>query len=751
MSHEGGLDWGRTLRLTGSALANTTDVDGIGTIVGKAVGDLIGHQPNSEALFAVRMRHDDELTVVAISSGELVPSNELARLVPRWLPRMRLPESDEPRLLPAAGLDPEEKAAAVRAGFESLLVCPLVLGNRSSGDPLIGVLAIFGEHQMLSGMSSALGILATQAALALERLLLCEEVVRQRGAALFRTLVQDVLDVILVYDDDDMTIKYASPSATRVYGDIPIEGARLDTLIASFEQVTAHPAAGRATIHPGPVTSEEGYRGLWRITRHDGQRLLVEARFSDLRHDETIRGLVLTVRNVTEEHQLEDQLKYQAFHDTLTGLPNRALFTDRAEHALSIARRNRTITAMLFVDLDDFKVVNDTMGHAVGDELLGKVAGRLRAVARRSDTAARLGGDEFALLIENLPDAAAAETFADRVVIAFSEPFQLSAGSVLAGATVGVATTADSSDVGELLRHADMSLYAAKSEGKRRWHRYSPALCAAMTRRRQMQKILEDTIAKSAFTLDYQPIVELATGAIRGFEALVRWPRPAGEAVPPEELTELAEETGLIIPLGSWVVRQAITDMARWRGTDPRQPDVGVNVSARQFRDPGFVPGLRRWLDETGLAPSAVVLELTESSLMSRDERITSGLAQLKDLGVRLAIDDFSTGSCSLMHLKELPIDALKIGKPIVDAITEPQGRKFAELIIGFADAMEIEVIAEGIDTDEQRALLTEMGCQLGQGPLLGMPIDRRAMGTPLRAAGRAPGSSPWPGPCSGG
>jgi diguanylate cyclase (GGDEF)-like protein/PAS domain S-box-containing protein len=727
MSGELSLDRQRVLWLTGSALARASSIDGIGAVVGQALRDLIGQRPDREALLAVR--NDDELTVVATGSGESAPSSELTGLVLSWLPRLRLLGSDEPRLIPAAALDPQEEAAAARAGFESLLLCPLVLPGRPSGDRLMGVLAVLGGRQLLSGMSVALGILAGQAARALERIVLTEEVVRQRGEALFRAIVQEAVDVILVLDDD-ATIRYASPSAIRLFG-VTLEGAKADRLMADFAQATTRPMAG-------PAPGGDPYSGLYQITRRDGQSLFVQVQCFDLRHDEIIQGQLLRIRDVTEEHRLQDQLSHQAFHDSLTGLPNRVLFADRARHALAVARRTKTTAAALLVDLDDFKVVNDTMGHAVGDELLAGVARRLSAVARESDTAARLGGDEFALLIENLQDPAAAEAFASRTVAAFSEPFGLSAGPVLAGATVGVATTADSSDVDQLLQHADLSLYAAKAEGKRRWHRYTPALSAGMARRRAMQAVLEDALARSALTLAYQPIADLATGAIHSFEAQVCWPHPDGETVSPEELIELAEETGLIIPLGSWVLRQAITDMARWRGSapGPKQPRVSVKVFPRQLRAPGFVAGLRRCLNETGLPGSALVLELTESSVPRLDERSTPDLAELKDLGVRLVIDDYATGPrySSPAYLLELPIEALRIDGSYVHAITEPQGRKFTEIIIDIAHAIEAEAIAEGIDTEEQQALLTQMGCRLGQGNLLATPMDSDAAEALLRS-----------------
>jgi diguanylate cyclase (GGDEF)-like protein/PAS domain S-box-containing protein len=735
VSHRRALGRERALRQAGAALASAASVDSIGEIVRGAVRRLTGHRSQREALLVVRV--GDGLEIVATASGELVPRTELAGLAGTWLPELRQMKSTEPRLIPAARLDPRERALAEQAGFESLLLLPLTLSDRPTGDPLIGMLAILGEERVLGDLSSALGILASQVALALERVTLSQEVIRQRGEALFRTLVQDALDVILVLADDG-TIKYASPSATRLWGDVPIEGGNAGTLTADRKRLSTQTADTPKAGEQKPGEQEQDpYSGLWRIKRHDGRELLVEVRHIDLRDDETVRGQVLTVRDVTEQHQLAEELTYQAFHDPLTGLPNRTLFADRAAHGIALAKRHGTTAAVLFVDLDDFKVINDTMGHAVGDELLVVVAQRLAAVVRESDTAARLGGDEFALLIENLSDPSAVDTFANRVVAAFSEPFELSSGAVLATATVGVATTEDSSNVDQLLRHADLSLYAAKSDGKRQWHRYRPVLSAGMVKRRELQAALEETVTKSAFNVAYQPIVRLASGEIRGFEALARWPDPVRGTVPPSEFIELAEETGLIVPLGSWVLRQAITDLARWRGSDPspRQPSVSVNVSARQFRDPGFVGLVRRCLDETGLVSSALMLELTESALLRRDDRINSDLAELKHMGVGLAIDDFGTGYSSLSYLKELPIDVLKIDKTFVDAIVESStGRRFAELIINFARELGIQVTAEGIETDEQRELLTAMGCEYGQGYLLAMPMDWRSAEKLLRS-----------------
>jgi diguanylate cyclase (GGDEF)-like protein len=412
---------------------------------------------------------------------------------------------------------------------------------------------------------------------------------------------------------------------------------------------------------------------------------------------------------------------------------------------------------VLFVDLDDFKVVNDTMGHAVGDELLVAVAARLASSVRATDTAARLGGDEFALLIEDAVDAEAVQAFAERIVSAFEVPFTLSDATVISTVTVGVATTDDSADVDELLRHADLALYAAKSAGKRRWRRYLPILSAGMIRRREVQAALEEAVRDSAFALAYQPIVDLASGEIAGFEALVRWPHPRWGMLMPGQFIELAEETGLIVPLGAWVLRQALTDVVQWRqrltplvppartqdgprgadggrsrGAEPLSgpeetdpgPYISVNVSARQFRDPGYLSGVRAALDESGLPPSALILELTESALLGKDERVRAEMSELTELGIRLAIDDFGTGYSSLSYLLELPMDVLKIDKTFVTGINSSHRRlALVEGIVRIARTLNLTVTAEGIETETQRELLAHMGCQFGQGYLLSVPV----------------------------
>jgi diguanylate cyclase (GGDEF)-like protein/PAS domain S-box-containing protein len=751
-SHRRGLDRERVLRETGLSLVTAVDVPAVAATVKDAVDALLGADARGNAVLEVRV--DGKLRPVTASGAPATPIDRLDELAESWLPRVT---GTTPTLTALSQLADQTTTALPDA--ESILLCPVTDKDRSEDDPLIGLIAVFGPRRILTDLSATLEILAHQVALTLEGIRLRQAVIRQRNEAYFRTLVQDASDAIMIVGDDG-TVKYSTPSTATVFGDIAVEGELFWNLVAPEERGefarTFKELRERARFGPRFVDQ--------RILRRDGKRVNIQARCSDLRDEPTVDGLVFTLRDVTEQHKLEEEMRHRAFHDALTGLPNRVLLQDRIAQQLASTRRTALIAGVLFVDLDDFKVVNDTLGHSVGDELLVEAAARLHQLVRGSDTAARLGGDEFALLIANAKDTAAVEAAAERVVRAFAEPFALATGLVTSTVTVGVATTLDSVDTDELLRHADLALYAAKAAGKRQWRRYQPVLSTGLLRRRELQEALEEAVSTSAFTLVYQPIVALDTGELAGFEALIRWPHPQWGMMQPDQFITLAEETGQIIAIGAWVLERATTDLARWlrdvdvaRDVDvpaPRQPgiprqqpgapqqpgaqfhgeqllaprrdlSVSVNVSARQFADTAFADNVRRVLASSGLESSALTLELTETALLRRDERLYSDLMELKSIGVKLAIDDFGTGYSSLSYLRELPFDVVKMDKSFVDGIADSEQRlALADGIVQIARTLRLEVVAEGIESEVQRDLLTEMGCHYGQGYLLAMPMQ---------------------------
>jgi len=758
-SHRRALDRERVLRETGLSLVTAADVPAVAAIVKDAVDALLGAHAQGDALLQVRI--DGRLRPATGDGTEPPPTDQLGELAEDWLPRVT---GTTPILTDVSQLP--DQIRTVFPGAESMLLCPVAAKDSSGGDPLIGLIAVFGELRILTDLSATLEILAHQVALTLEGIRLRQAVIRQRNEAYFRTLVQDASDAIMIVGDDG-TVKYATPSTATVFGDTAVEGELFWNLVAPEErgEFARTFTELRESARFGPRFVDQ------RILRRDGKRVHIQARCSDLRDEPTVDGLVFTLRDVTEQHKLEEEMRHRAFHDALTGLPNRVLLQDRIAQQLAFTRRTAMIAGVLFVDLDDFKVVNDTLGHSVGDELLVEAAGRLHQLVRGSDTAARLGGDEFALLIGNAKDTAAVEAAAERVVSAFAEPFALATGLVTSTVTVGVATTLDSVDTDELLRHADLALYAAKAAGKRQWRRYQPVLSTGLLRRRELQEALEEAVSTNAFTLVYQPIVALDTGELAGFEALIRWPHPEWGMMQPDQFITLAEETGQIIAIGAWVLERATTDLAGWlREADvpsvpaPRQlgvphqpgapqtegprrrevpqrsgaklPDelplaprrdlyVSVNVSARQFADPGFADNVRRVLASSGLESSALTLELTETALLRRDERLYSDLMELKSIGVKLAIDDFGTGYSSLSYLRELPFDVVKMDKSFVDGIADSEQRlALADGIVQIARTLRLEVVAEGIEAEVQRDLLTEMGCHYGQGYLLAMPMQ---------------------------
>jgi diguanylate cyclase (GGDEF)-like protein/PAS domain S-box-containing protein len=704
----------RELRLAGLSLAAASGVDDVARAVRGTVATLAGAHLTRGALLVVRARAGFREAGLAPGYPG-VPAGHLAALLE---PRLAALAESGPQLVHARELTGGE--AAKLAGADSVLLCPLALTDHPEGDPLLGVLIVLGEERYLAALSGTLEILAGQAVLAMERIRLSREVSRRDSDAYFRTLVQDTSDTILIIEEDGR-IRYATPSAAALFGDVSLEGQLLAEVVNPAEREDVMRVFTSMRDHVGERPHED-----LRLTGRDESEVDVEVKCSDLRQDPTVAGLVFTLRDVTEQRKLERELKYRAFHDALTGLPNRLLFSERIAQALARARRSHSTMGVLFIDLDDFKLVNDTMGHGIGDELLVAAGNRLAGLVRETDTAARLGGDEFALLVEDAPSSASVEKFAVQIIQAFGEPFPLTTGSVLTTATIGVATTEDSSDAGDLVRHADLALYAAKAAGKRQWRRYQPVLSVGMTKRRELQAAIDEAIETSAFTLVYQPIVALASDEVVGFEALVRWPHPRWGMLHPDQFITLAEETGHIVPLGSWVLRRAVADMVRLQRRLPRRPPlyVSVNVSARQFANPGFVAEVRRVVSAAGLAPSALVLELTESVLLHRDDRIRADLTELKNIGVKLAIDDFGTGYSSLGYLRELPMDVLKIDRSFVEGMAVSEQRlAIVEIILRIAKTLGMAVIAEGIESEVQRDLLISLGCEFGQGYLLDRPV----------------------------
>jgi diguanylate cyclase (GGDEF)-like protein/PAS domain S-box-containing protein len=733
-SHRRALDRERVLRQASLSLVTTADVSQVAAAVKDAVDALLRGQSQGDALLGVQI----DGTLLAVHNGtDPAQGRQLGHLAKTWSPLVKgtAPVLTRMRQLP-------EQARTARPRAEAMLLCPLTLQDRPSGAMPTGLIAVFGEQRVLSDLTGTLDLLAHQVALTLESVMLRQEVIRQRNEAYFRALVQDASDAIVIADDDG-TVKYATPSTAAIFGEVAAVGKRFWDLVAEQDREDLARTFMRLREHArsGPRVVEE------RITRLDGRIVHIQARCSDLRAESNVAGLVFTLRDVTSQHQLEEELKHRAFHDALTGLPNRLLFQDRIAQQVATAKRTGRITGVLFVDLDDFKVVNDTKGHSIGDELLVAAASRLNALVRESDTAARLGGDEFAILVGNAESIAAVETTAERIIDAFREPFTLPTGLVTVTVTVGVATTVDGTDTDELLRHADLALYAAKAAGKRQWRLYQPVLSAGLLRRREVQEALEEAIATSAFSIAYQPIVALDTWELAGFEALIRWPHPQWGMMQPGQFITLAEETGQIIAIGAWVLRRAVVDIVRLRRAatapprqrsasgerPPRDEDppagrrdlwVSVNVSARQFDDTTFAGTVRQAVASSGLEPQAIMLELTESALLRRDERLHSELAELKGIGVKLAIDDFGTGYSSLSYLRDLPIDVVKMDKSFVEGIADSGQRlALAEGIVQIAKTLSLDVVAEGIETEVQRDLLSSMGCHYGQGFLLAMPM----------------------------
>jgi diguanylate cyclase (GGDEF)-like protein/PAS domain S-box-containing protein len=463
-------------------------------------------------------------------------------------------------------------------------------------------------------------------------------------------------------------------------------------------------------------------------------------------------GLIAVVQDVSERKALEAELLHQAFHDSLTGLANRALFLDRLDHALQHGSREPERVGVLFIDLDDFKAINDTQGHASGDLALQRVAATLRSATRGCDTVARLGGDEFAVLLERLNVDEGPEVAAQRIVNALARPIETGPGrSVTVGASIGIAIHNATETRDELLRNADVALYEAKTRSPGRWIVYDPAMHAALVDKVSLESDLRlaiercqlahrpglektgtypkfggDAGPQTQISLAYQPIVDMVTEQLTGFEALVRWTHPERGIISPTTFVPVAEESGLVLALGRWVLRTACYQASAW---NTRRPDaaitVTVNLSGRQLQDEGLAFDVDLALRESGLDPSRLILEMTESVIMHESSAARARLRELKNLGVRIAIDDFGTGYSSLSHLQQFPVDILKIDRSFLHRMHQgPQDTALIRTIITLAKLLSLRTIAEGVEDSAQQEQLRELGCDSAQGFLFGRPMS---------------------------
>ncbi|HUC13853.1 MAG TPA: EAL domain-containing protein [Acidimicrobiales bacterium] len=574
-------------------------------------------------------------------------------------------------------------------------------------------------------LRSILDAIAAQLTLALGRVDAARAVYVARTERKFHSMVQQSSDLITLLDADRRVL-YQSPAVAAVLGRSP------DALVGHLLNDLIHPEDLLA-VQVQLTKVLHGGRGAFvsfecRLSNSEGQWLTVDVAATNLIDEPDVGAIVLNSRDVTERRALEGELKRQAFHDTLTGLANRALFLDRLSHAMDRGDRTLDPVAVLFLDIDDFKTVNDSLGHPAGDRLLVAVAGRLKAATRPGDTVARFGGDEFAVLVESGTMPGAAEEVARRIAEALVPTFRVQDNVLTVRASVGIALgrrPEDSPD--SLLRDADLAMYLAKRNGKGRFEMYRPDMHAAAINRLETAADLRRGLKWGQFEVFYQPIVNTHTHQLDGAEALVRWRHPSRGIVPPLEFISIAEVTGLIVPLGVRVLRDAAQQAQAWResGLVDENFYISVNLSARQLQDPGLLDDVSRALSDSGLPASALILEVTESTLVEDLDVTLPRLQALKGLGLRLAVDDFGTGYSSLSYLADLPVSVVKIDKSFIDRITrDADGVAMVRGLIDLSRALGLTCTAEGVERDNQLAVLDELGCESVQGYLFARPTS---------------------------
>jgi diguanylate cyclase (GGDEF)-like protein/PAS domain S-box-containing protein len=552
----------------------------------------------------------------------------------------------------------------------------------------------------------------------------------------FRSLVENSSDVIMVVGSAG-DIVFHTPSTDRILGhaDRALVGTKLVALVHPDDAEAAQKFLSDVAIGPNVRGEAE-----WRVLHGSGMWLHVDVVSNGVLPDPLMSGVVLTLRNVTERKAFEHRLAHQATHDPLTDLPNRVMLNERLEAELDRAAAGVPSVAVLFIDLDDFKLVNDTLGHIVGDQLLIQVARRIAGALRSGDLPARLGGDEFAV-VASLSARDAAESLAARLSEELGVGFSIAGHKIAVRASIGIATNQAGTTADQIMRQADIAMYAAKAHGKARFEVYDDAMGNTMQRRASIGAELGAAIEHGQLVLHYQPIIDLGTGETVGAEALVRWNHPDGRLIPPNDFISIAEQTGLIVPLGRWVMRTACEQAQAWQARAGRRLTMAVNVSPRQLLETDFVAHVVAMLQQTGFDPKLLTIEITESLFLQDRAAACHELTRLRALGIRIALDDFGTGYSALSYLHDFPIDTIKIDRTFVrDVGKDAKKTALVRSIATLATSLGLDTVAEGIETEAQRKAVQASGYRFAQGYIFaraltatdfGETIDSRDAGVP--------------------